>query len=159
MDTSSNSESALGGSTASQPLSTLRRISLVALILLIGGGGALHFVIADFYAPLIPSWLGNRHAWVYGSGVAEMACGFLLAIPKTRRIGAWATIVVLILVFPGNIKMAFDSTMAEAQPPANSPIAAWIRLPFQALFIWWAYSFTRSTGAASVALRTEPDSP
>lgn len=126
-----------------QSPSTWRRISLAGLILLIGGGGALHFVIADSYAQIIPSWLGNRHAWVYGSGIVEMTCGVLLAIPKTRRIGAWATIVVLVLIFPGNVKMAFDSGLPNAQPPGNSPIAAWMRLPFQILFIWWAYTFTR----------------
>lgn len=131
---------------AGTSLSPWRRLSLAGLILLIGGGGAIHFAIADSYAQIIPTWLGNRYAWVYASGVAEMGCGVLLAIPKTRRIGAWATIVVLILIFPGNIKMALDGGIPDARPPANSAAASWIRLPFQLLFIWWAYTFTRPTG-------------
>ena len=107
------------------------RKGLVGMLI---GAGILHFVLPKFYERLIPSQLGNTRAWVYGSGVAEMVCGAMVANPRTRRAGAWAALGLLIGVYPGNIKMAVDAGM----PHDVESWGAWLRLPLQ-LPLWrWA---------------------
>ncbi len=119
--------------------SAATRRSRLGLAALMVGAGVLHFVIPKFYEELIPGWLGNRRAWVYGSGVAELICGAMLVVPRTRRLGAWATLALLVLVFPGNIKMALD---AGAPHDAES-WGAWLRLPVQIPLWRWAHKHTR----------------
>lgn len=121
----------------------LRRLSLVLLITLLGGSGALHLLRPDLYAPLIPAFLGDPRPVVYASGVAELLAAGLLAMPATRRAGAWSAVAVLVAVFPGNVKMALDGGIPGAGFPLGSPVAAWLRLPLQLPLIWWAWTFTR----------------
>jgi uncharacterized membrane protein len=116
--------------------STPSRLGLAAFMI---GAGIMHFVAPGFYMPLIPRSLGSPRAWVLGSGVAEIAAGLLTAMPRTHRTGAWATVLVLILVFPGNIKMAVDSGV----PATPAELLPWLRLPLQIPMIAWAYRHTR----------------
>ena len=108
--------------------------SRIALGLFMVGAGVMHFVAPKFYEPLIPEPLGDARWWVYGTGIAELVAGALLLNRRTSRIGAVTTAVVLVGVFPGNIKMALD-----AGPP-HDPMsaAAWLRLPLQIPLVWWA---------------------
>lgn len=104
------------------------------------GAGALHFVVPDPYRRIVPAPLRiHAGAVVAVSGVCEIGCAALLAIPRTRRFGAFATAAVLIAVFPANVQMALDSRDASAVRRT----AAWLRLPLQAPLILWALSHRR----------------
>ena len=88
----------------------------------------------------MPPYLPNHLALVYLSGFAEIVCGILLIPAKTRRIGAWLTIALLIAIFPANVQMSINSY-------ANGGIMFYLsilRLPFQFLMIWWVYRFTKT---------------
>ena len=87
----------------------------------------------------MPAWLPAHEALVFVSGVAEVLCALLLLFPKTRRIGAYCTIVLLIAVFPANIQMLINYYHYNT----SMLWIAVLRLPIQLLLIWWAYSFTR----------------
>lgn len=104
------------------------------------GAGVMHFAKPELYEPLIPEPLGDARSWVYGSGVAELAAGALVLNPRTSRVGAWAAALVIIGVFPGNLKMAVD---AGAPRDAKS-IAAWLRLPLQIPLLRWALKHTKA---------------
>jgi uncharacterized membrane protein len=103
--------------------------------------GVLHFVAPRFYEELIPEELGDARTWVYGSGIAELVAGGLVLNRRTSRLGAWVTLIVLIGVYPGNLKMALDA----GAPTDAASWAAWIRLPFQIPMWWWAWRHTRPT--------------
>jgi len=103
------------------------------------GAGALHFVVPGFYERIVPRWLGSPRAWVYGSGVAEVASGLLVAVPRTRRAGAWLAAATIIAVYPANIQMAVDAGV----PRSPAGWAAWARLPLQVPLFLWAMSHTR----------------
>jgi uncharacterized membrane protein len=45
---------------------------------------------------------------------------------------------LLVAVFPANVHMALNPQLFPDIPP----VALWLRLPFQAVFIAWAYWFT-----------------
>lgn len=113
------------------------RLALAALML---GTGALHFAAPRPYEALIPTQLpGSARAWVYGSGVAELAAGALVANRKTERLGAWVTFAVFVGVYPGNI---YDSIQ---HPPTNARgILSALRLPMQIPMFLWALRHTRT---------------
>jgi len=119
-------------------------LSLAGLAAVMAVGGAMHFVATDEYASTVPGFLPWKTGLVYVSGVVEVACGVALIPRRTRIAGAWLTMLVLVLIFPANIKMAFDGPRPDAGLPFNSPTALWLRLPLQGLLIAWAYSFTKN---------------
>ena len=59
----------------------------------------------------------------------------------------WGLVALYIAVFPANIHMAMDHI--QLTPDGTFPVwAMWLRLPFQALFIAWAYWMTRPDPAS-----------
>lgn len=119
------------------------RRALVGLCALLAGAGTLHFVVPGPYRRIIPAPLRAHAAVVVAaSGVCEIGCAALLAIPRTRRLGAFATAALFVAVFPANVQMALDHARADAALPLR--IAAWLRLPLQAPLIRWALRFRRT---------------
>ena len=107
--------------------------------------GVLHFVVPDLYAQIIPPFLPAPLALVYLSGVAEIAVGVGVLIPRTRRYAAWATIALLVAIFPANVYMATSMVVVEGIGGGDpSPLIRWGRLPLQGVLILWAYWYTDS---------------
>lgn len=118
------------------------RFSLFGLCILVGGSGVLHFIAPGPYRRIVPAPLrAHAAAIVAASGVCELVCAALLAIPHTRRLGAAATAALFVAVFPANIQMALDSLHTDT--PAAVAVVAWLRLPLQAPLILWALRFRR----------------
>ena len=101
--------------------------------------GINHFVMPVFYLQIMPGYLPFQLVLIYLSGFAEIVCGSLLLPQKSRRIGAWLTIALLIAVFPANVQMVFN----EFDKGGLMFYAAFARIPFQFLMIWWVYRFTK----------------
>jgi len=110
--------------------------------------GVMHFVDPQFFDDIVPPWLPpSARFWTYASGVAELVVGPMLLVPRTRRVGAVAAIVLFVAVYPANLYMAWD----WRDRPAGEQLVAWGRLPFQFLFIWLAWLVarpSRSSGSA-----------
>lgn len=100
--------------------------------------GINHFLNADFYLKMMPPYLPWHLFLVYLSGVFEIILGIMVIIPKLTRIAGWGLIALLIAVFPANLHMALNPDLF----PNISSIALWVRLPFQAVLIAWAYWYT-----------------
>ena len=117
----------------------LRAASPYLLAGLLVGAGVTHFVRPEFYDALVPPLLpGSSRAWVYGSGVVEAAVGAAVALPATRRNGAWAAAALFVAVFPGNVYAAVE--------PGDVPRwAAIARLPLQIPLVLWAVQVARGS--------------
>lgn len=104
--------------------------------------GVMHFVSPGFFDAIVPPWLppGERF-WTWSSGIAELVIGPTLVIRRTRRIGALFAIGLYVAVYPANLYMAWD----WRDEPITRQLVAWIRLPFQFLFIWLAWRVHRQT--------------
>ncbi|HVF90259.1 MAG TPA: MauE/DoxX family redox-associated membrane protein [Blastocatellia bacterium] len=110
---------------------------LLAIFFIIAGVN--HFRNPEFYLNIMPPylpWHGPLHLL---SGFFEALFGALLLVPKYSRVAAWGVIAVLIAVFPANLHMAMHTELY----PSINPVALYVRLPLQGLFILWAYWFTR----------------
>ena len=101
--------------------------------------GVNHFWHPADYMKIMPAYIPFHSELVFISGVFEILCGLLLISIRTRRTGAWLTIILLIAVFPANIQMAVNY-YNENNPELWIAI---IRLPIQIFFIWWAWIYTR----------------
>lgn len=101
--------------------------------------GLNHFVKPAFYLKIMPPYLPWHLFLVYLSGFFEIVLGVTVIINRFTRIAAWGLIALLIAVFPANLHMAIHP---ELYPDIN-PLALWLRLPLQAVFIAWAYWYTR----------------
>jgi uncharacterized membrane protein len=119
----------------------LRTVSLFVLALFYVAAGVRHFTNPGFYLSIVPPVLPFPLAIVYVSGVVEIALGALVLVPRVRRLAAWCLIALLVAVFPANLYMWWANVPFDGQPV--SPIFHAIRLPFQAVFIAWAYWHTR----------------
>ncbi len=101
--------------------------------------GINHFIHPANYAAIMPRWLPAPAFLVALSGVAEIMLGILLFPLKTRRLAAWGIILLLLAVFPANVQMTLD--WHRAQNPQEW--IAWLRLPLQAVLIWWAWQYAK----------------
>lgn len=90
--------------------------------------GVVHLVRPEVYEPLMPTWVPAHREVILGSGVAELACAAGLVVPPTRRAAGRASAALLVGVFPGNLKMAIDSTRSRR---TGLKVAAFARLPLQ----------------------------
>jgi len=118
---------------------------LAALML---GSGVVHLLAPQLYEPAVPRWAGDPRRVVLVSGVAELACGALLLVPGTRRLGGWATAALLVGVLPANVQMVLDAgTERQAMPtvPAGLYRAACLaRLPLQVPLVRRALRIARA---------------
>jgi uncharacterized membrane protein len=107
--------------------------------------GVMHFVVPDLYVQIMPPVLPAPLALVYLSGVAEVAVGVGVLVPRTRRAAAWGTVALLLAVFPANLYMATSGVAIEGAPGGGDPSALvrWGRLPLQGVLLLWALWYTR----------------
>jgi uncharacterized membrane protein len=135
-------------STAPRLKEIFRAILSVSIMVV----GITHFVKPLEYASIVPPQFGDRLAMVYISGFFEILGGIGLLIPFVSVAAAWGLIALFIAVFPANIYQAIHSIPIEGIP--HHPLFYWFRLPFQAVFIAWAWLYTKKPeeqpGASSV---------
>jgi uncharacterized membrane protein len=126
----------------------MRTLKLVVKWLLAVGfvaAGVLHFTRPEFYVRIVPPYLPWPYELVIISGVFEVLGGLGLLVPQLRVAAAWGLIALLVAVFPANVHMALHPGDFPTIPPA----ALWGRLPLQAVFVAWAYWFTRRDASAA----------
>ena len=104
--------------------------------------GTLHFVIPGQYAAIMPPWLPLHRALVYISGVAEIAGGIGLLVPRTRRAAGIGLALLLVAVWPANLQMLLDARAAGASTVAQTLLL--LRLPFQLVLILWVWRASRA---------------
>ncbi len=100
--------------------------------------GANHFLNPDFYDAQLPPWLPWPQAMLAISGVAEIAGGVGLLLPRFQRAAGIGLVVLLLAIFPANIHAALHGM------PNIPTWVVWVRLPFQPLMIWlvWCAAIT-----------------
>jgi len=102
--------------------------------------GINHFLIPRAYRSIVPpSMADHAERLVVVSGVAEIAGGIGVLLPRTRRPAGLGLIALLAAVFPANLYMARN-------PEDFSRIPRWAlyaRLPLQPLMMRWAHRATR----------------
>ena len=106
--------------------------------------GTNHFWHPSFYVHIMPDHYAHPELWVRLSGIAEIAGGFGLLFPATRRTAALG-IVAMLVVF-------LDVHQFMLRRPERFPEvplwALWARIPLQFVLIAWAFYYVRKTHAS-----------
>ena len=113
----------------------------VALGVLFIVAGIMHFVVPDFYTAIIPASFPAPAALVALSGLAEMAGGMGLMIPRVRQLAGVGLVLLLIAVFPANLEMLRQARLRSG--PEWVEVALWLRLPLQVVLIWLVWRLSR----------------
>ena len=116
-------------------------------ILLIGFyafAGSYHFINAEFYSDLIPTYLPYPNFINYASGFFEILLAVGVAIPKTRLLAVKSIIVLLILFIPSHVYFIQVGSCVESAF-CVAPWIAWVRLlVVHPLLILWAWAIRKS---------------
>ncbi len=106
------------------------------------GQGCNHLVNPAFFVAIMPPDLPNPEWLNVLSGLAEIVLGVFLLEPRTRVYAAWGIIALLVAVFPANMYAA-SANMGPEGPGTGAGTLNYVRLPFQLVFIGWAWWYTR----------------
>ncbi|MBD2447366.1 DoxX family protein [Nostoc sp. FACHB-152] len=118
----------------------LFRVILAVSIIIVG---ITHFAVPEPYVKIMPPQLPYPLGLVYLSGFYEILGGIGLLVPPVSQAAAWRLILLFIAVFPANINMAVNHIKIETIPYSDSPWFQAVRLPFQAVFLAWAWWYTK----------------
>ena len=110
--------------------------------------GVTHFTHPAFFEAIVPPPLPARFC-VFASGVAEIAGGIGVFIPRVRRAAGWGLMALLLAVYPANIY----SAIAGVAPAGMEvePWQLWARLPYQFIlwgWVWWTTLASPNTSSS-----------
>ena len=125
-------------------------VARTGLSLLLLGAGVLHFLDPEPFVKMVPSALPDPDLLVALSGFFEIVGSVGLISPRAslRRAAAFGTIALFIAVFPANVNMAVNGLGLGDLPP--NQVANWLRLPLQALLIYWAWRVAKSAAVPNL---------
>ncbi len=129
--------------TTTTELEPQRRSQLPAYraALMLIGIGVGHFAAPKPFDDIVPAELpGDARFYTYASGVAEVGIGTMLLVPRTRRAGALAAILLYLAVFPANVNMV----RLWWNKPLPMKLVAIARLPLQLPMIAQALAIRRN---------------
>ena len=99
--------------------------------------GIRHFLDPQYFLHIVPPQLPFKLFLVYLTGVIEVVGGAAILSPKSRKVGAYLLMFLLVSVFPANIYLYASETPQDLL--GISKIDALIRMPFQAPLILLAF--------------------
>lgn len=121
-----------------------KKIKVVLLYLLVFfnvGMGVMHLLNPNQYLPMMPAWMPAHTFLIYFSGVIEILLGVLLLPLKTRTLSAKIIIAMLVVYF---FVIHIPQSIDFYQTKNEGFVASIVRLPFQFLFIAWAWIFVNN---------------
>jgi uncharacterized membrane protein YphA (DoxX/SURF4 family) len=80
-------------------------------------GGIQHFVYSDFVATLVPAWIPNPMFWTCFAGVALIAGGIGLLVPRTAR---WAALMTGLMILSWVVLLHIPRALADPHQPAET---------------------------------------
>jgi uncharacterized membrane protein len=103
------------------------------LAALFATSGTVHLIRPQVFAPIMPRRLPWHAGIIYASGVAELVCAAGLLYPPTRKVAGWASAVLLVGIFPGNVQMAVNDgrRVSTGTGSRARQLATLVRLPLQ----------------------------
>ncbi len=107
--------------------------------------GLLHFVVPGYYRAMVPPYLPAPATLVAISGLAEMAGGAGLLLPRWRKAAGLGLLALLLAVLPANIEMLRQGRERGITAPREALL--WLRLPLQVVLMWGVWRLSRVSSA------------
>ena len=116
---------------------TFKLITIYIMSLFYTLMGLKHIFDPKYFAPMMPSILPYKFFLIYVSGSLELTLGFFLILDEYRFYAAVGLMILLVLIFPANIYIAFNESARKKMKV--SKLFCLIRLLFQPILIFIAY--------------------
>lgn len=108
---------------------------------LLASAAVAHYAAPSQFDAVIPPRLpGRPRTWTHASGAVELALAVGIAVPRTRRVSAYAAAAFFVAVVPANAQMAYN----WRRRPLPWRVAAVARVPLQIPLVLWARNVARS---------------
>ena len=122
-------------------MNILKKSVVLIMILFYFFAGVNHFIKPETYINIIPPYLPWPETLNNLAGIFEILFALLLIPVKTRKISSWGIILMLIAFMPVHIYMIQQASLDPLSLGqfTITPLIAWVRIPFQIIFIVWAY--------------------
>ena len=117
-------------------MTALNLFSLITMSAAYCFAGVSHFIKPAVFLKITPKWVPYPGKVNFIVGAIEIALGSALLFSNSRSYAAIGIIALLIAVFPANVYH-----FQKALQKGKFLIPTLIRLPIQALLIYWAYTF------------------
>ena len=111
--------------------------------------GIRHFTDPRYFLDIVPPQLPFKLFLVYLTGLIEVVGGAAILAPKTRKVGAYLLIFLLVSVFPANIYLYVSEIPQNLLGITKTD--ALIRMPFQIPLIILAYWHSKKNHPKGVA--------
>jgi uncharacterized membrane protein len=103
--------------------------------------GAAHFAFTEGMMQMLPTVLPAKKAWVYATGVLELAAAVGL-LPSLRFKTAGCLLIFFLLILPANILAARRRLNYQTGTPDGPGLSyLWFRIPLQLFFMAWTWYF------------------
>ena len=119
----------------------LRGLFAIAGGLFFTYAGVLHFADTSWFEPIVLPILGSATFWVLASGVVEIAVGISLILPKTRKLGGYASAALLVALYPANLYMwIYDVELGDGASlsPTGNVVRLFAQISGILLSLWIA---------------------
>ncbi len=117
---------------------TWREAARYALALMFLFTSTAHFTKMKYdLAKMIPRTFPRPLTLVYLTGVCEILGAAAILLPKFRSLAGACLVLLLIGMFPANVKAAREGILLRGKPATS----LWMRIPMQILFTvltWWS---------------------
>ena len=110
--------------------------------------GIRHFTDPQYFLDIVPPQLPFKLFLVYLTGLIEVVGGAAILSPKSRKVGAYLLMFLLVSVFPANIYLYVSETPQNLLGITKTD--ALIRMPFQIPLIILAYWHSKKNHPAWV---------
>jgi uncharacterized membrane protein len=102
--------------------------------------GVTHVTHPGYFRGLVPPWLPAPAVVVAASGLADVAVGVLVAVPRTRAVGGWATAALITAYLPAHLDPLLDPLRraGTAQRRMDRPPAVAARVAVNLGYVAWA---------------------
>lgn len=101
-----------------------------------------HFAFSQGMALMIPEFIPFKKAFVYFTGLIEIAAAIGLLNSSLQYITGWLLIIFFVVVLPANINAAIKNIdYQKGTVTGNGVSYLWFRVPLQLFFIGWVYFF------------------
>lgn len=120
----------------------MRGVAAGGLAALMVGSGIGHGVAPAYFRGLVPDWVPAPGAAVAVSGVCDVLAGALVALPATRRAGAWLTAGLITAYLPAHLDPLRHASTATRPSDRVPGIAA--RVLVNLGYVAWAVTVARA---------------
>lgn len=122
-------------------MNVFKKIAIWLMIVFYFVAGIKHLTNPTPYLSIIPAYLTYPNALNYLAGFFEITFALLIFPLQTRKYACFGIILMLLAFIPAHIYMIQKANVAPfiLGKYTITPFIAWLRIPFQALFMVWAF--------------------